>query len=78
VQRTAWCFTTAATARTAAGHTHVPCLIQNVSRREELELVAPEIQQHIDLHLEAPRPPLLKDYFDDRLHLSLHVPRSRK
>ena len=62
----------------AAGHTHAPCLIQNVSRRDELELVSPEIQQRIGLYLEDPRPPLLKDYFDERLRLIVHVPRSRR
>jgi hypothetical protein len=62
----------------AAGHTRVPCLIQNLSRRDELELVAPEIQQNADLYLKAPRPPLLKDYFDEQLHIGVHVRRSRR
>jgi hypothetical protein len=62
----------------AAGHTHAPCLVQNVSRREELEVVSPEIQQRPELYLEAQRPPILKDYFDERLRLVVHVPRSRQ
>ena len=62
----------------AAGHTHAPCLVQNVSRREELELVSPEVEQRPGLYLDEPRPPLLKDYFNDRLRLTVHVPRSRK
>jgi hypothetical protein len=58
------------------GITHVPCLIQDVSRREELELLG--VQELIatpDAYLAAPRPPMLKDYFDPALRIVAPVPR---
>jgi hypothetical protein len=60
----------------AAGHQHVPCLVQNVTRPEELEvLLAPEVQQRLDLYLQSPRPPMLRDYFDEQLHVRIPAPR---
>jgi len=51
------------------GVTHVPCIVQHVSCREELELVAPrEVRRDPDLYLSHARPPMLKDYFDPRLY----------
>jgi hypothetical protein len=59
-----------------AGFTHVPCLIQDVSRREELEVMANrELAQNPDLYLTAARPPVMKDYFDEALRMIVHVPR---
>jgi hypothetical protein len=53
-----------------AGHTHVPCLIQHVSRRDELEAMGQqEVNANTDRYLTAPRPPILRDYFDDALRL---------
>jgi hypothetical protein len=50
------------------GITHAPCAVAQVTRDEELELLfPPELRQHQDLYLRASRPPLFKDYFDDRL-----------
>ena len=46
-----------------AGYTHVPCLVQTVSRREELNvLVGPghPLTVNTDEFLKAPRPPLLR------------------
>jgi hypothetical protein len=63
----------------AAGHTHVPCLIQHVSRRDELEVLGgPEhpVTQEPDRYLSSPRPPLLKDYFDEKLCLVADVQRN--
>jgi hypothetical protein len=58
------------------GVKHAPCLIQQVSRIEELELVgAGEIFERRDLYVNAPRPPLLKDYFDTKLRIAVQVPR---
>lgn len=58
------------------GITHVPCFIQQVSRREELVVAgAPVVQQNPDLYLVAPRPPVLKDYFDPNLRKLVAVPR---
>jgi hypothetical protein len=62
-----------------AGHTHVPCLIQRASRREELEVILGgehEVNRKPELFLEAARPPLLKDYFDPQLRMIVHVPRT--
>ncbi len=61
------------------GITHVPCLIQHVSRREELEvLVQGEVSQKPDIYLKAPRPPLLKDYFDPALRKTVPVTRKNR
>lgn len=60
-----------------AGLTHAPVLVQSVSRRDELAALAmPDIQINPDAYLKAPRPPLLKDYFDDKLRKLMTVPRS--
>jgi hypothetical protein len=62
-----------------AGHTHAPCLVQDASRREELQvLLGPEnpVTLKPDSFLSAPRPPLFKDYFDERLRMVVHVPRT--
>jgi len=57
-----------------AGITHVPAVVQKVSRREELTLVTnPEVQNRTDAYLTAPRPPLLKDYFDPALRKIINV-----
>jgi hypothetical protein len=51
------------------GVTHVPCIVQHVSSRDELDLVAPsQVQSSPDRYFKHPRPMLLKDYFDPRLH----------
>lgn len=60
----------------AMGFTHVPCLVQHASTREELELVAPSAVRHDpEFFLERPRPPMLRDYFDAGLHKILRVHR---
>ena len=62
-----------------AGVTHAPCLIQQVSRREELELIGHnELKADMDLYLKNSRPPMLKDYFDPELRMLVHVPRTRR
>jgi hypothetical protein len=61
------------------GITHVPCVIQKTSRPEELELIGhKEINQRAELYLRNPRPPLLKDYFDERLRRIVPVARARR
>jgi hypothetical protein len=58
------------------GHTHAPCLIQSITRREEFELVAtPDMQERSETFLTHARPPVLKDYFDPELRMVVHVPR---
>lgn len=55
-----------------AGITHAPIAIQTATNRDELDVLAPRaVRRDPELYLEAPRPPALKDYFDDRL--SRHV-----
>ncbi len=58
----------------AAGFNAVPALVQDVSREEEFS-VAPPVQQNKKLYLEHPRPPMLKDYFNNSLHQIVQVPR---
>jgi hypothetical protein len=51
------------------GVTHVPCIIEHVSTPDELQLVAAEkVRDDPDYYLKNPRPPMLKDYFDPKLH----------
>jgi hypothetical protein len=60
----------------ALGVTHVPAIIQEVTRRDELEVVGiAELTATPDRYLKDVRPPLLKDYFDDRLRIVVPVPR---
>jgi len=61
------------------GVTHVPCIVQRISRRDELEVVAPgDLSTKPDQYLREPRPPLLKDYFDPALRSILRVPRRHR
>jgi hypothetical protein len=61
------------------GVSHVPCVLQTVSRPEEFELIGDrEVSQRDELYLKNPRPPLLKDYFDPRLRRIVPVVRSRR
>lgn len=61
------------------GVTHVPCVVQEVSRPEELEITASEeVRKSSNRYLTAARPPLLKDYFDDRLRKIIAVARTSR
>ncbi|HLG28488.1 MAG TPA: hypothetical protein VI423_11970 [Paenisporosarcina sp.] len=55
------------------GVTHVPCVIQKVTRGEELELLGPQIVQTVQLYQANLRPPLLKDFFDPKLRKIIHL-----
>jgi hypothetical protein len=58
------------------GVTHVPCIIEHVSSKEELEVVASsEVRGNPDLYLKHPRPPMLPDYFNPRLRKVMPVHR---
>ena len=58
------------------GITHVPCIIQHVSSREELEVVAStEVRRNADRYLSEARPPMLKDYLNPDLHMVMTVQR---
>lgn len=61
------------------GHRVVPCLIRRLTRREELNVVGVQpVEAAPALFLDAPRPPLLKDYFDDELRMLVDVPRKQR
>lgn len=61
------------------GITHAPCVIQKITRPEELEIVGTdELHRNSDRYLRTPRPPLLKDYFDERLRKILQVARKHR
>lgn len=57
----------------------VPCVVQEVSRREELKVIGhDELKNSPDLYLTDPRPPMLRDYFDPALRKLLPVTRRRR
>lgn len=61
------------------GITQVPCVIQQLSHRDELELVAEqEVRANPDRYLKAVRPPMLKDYFHAQLVKAFPVPRKNR
>jgi hypothetical protein len=61
------------------GITEVPCIIQHVTRREELQVVASgDLAEKPDYYLKHPRPPMLKDYLDDALRSVLPVLRRNR
>lgn len=57
----------------AAGVTHVPCIIQQVTRSEELPLVCPAVANSPADYLVQARPSVLKDYFDPALGKTVNV-----
>jgi len=58
------------------GITHVPCIIQHVSLREKLEVVAAStVLDNPDYYLKHPRPSMLMDYFNPKLHKVMPVRR---
>jgi len=58
------------------GVTHVPCIVQHVSSRDELEVVgSTAVRRDPDLYLKHARPPMLKDYFNPQLRMVMPVHR---
>jgi hypothetical protein len=58
------------------GVTHAPCIIQTVTRRDELNLIAGEdVQEAPAFYFKAARPPLLKDFLDPRIRKVQRIPR---
>lgn len=58
------------------GITHVPCVVQHVATREELDVVASsKLRREPDLFLKHPRPSMLKDYFNPKLRKVMPVHR---
>jgi len=58
------------------GFTHVPCIVQHVASREQLDVVAcSDIYDEPDFFLKHPRPSMLKDYFNPKLRKVMPVRR---
>jgi hypothetical protein len=60
----------------AMGYTHMPCIVQHISRKEEFNITTlsnfpPEVLKDIT---ESPRPALLKDFFDPSLMKEVKLP----
>lgn len=68
-----------AVALRSLGVTHVPCVIQAVTRLDELGVVGPErVVDDPAFYFRARRPPLLKDFFDSRIARRLPTRPRRK
>ncbi len=58
------------------GITHAPCIIEEVTRKDELRVGGDEdVNADAEFYFAAPRPPLLKDFFDPRFAKLLAVRR---
>jgi hypothetical protein len=56
------------------GVTHVPCVIQTISRLDELRMtVSARVAEEAVLYFESARPPLLKDFFDPKIRKLLPI-----
>ncbi|MFC4930751.1 hypothetical protein [Massilia sp. GCM10023247] len=56
------------------GITHVPCVVQTVTSRDELDLIAkPIVASSPGYFFNAPRPPLLKDFLDPKIRKLLPI-----
>jgi hypothetical protein len=63
----------------AAGITHAPVVVQTVTRRDELQLVASAtVAEEPAFFFASKRPPLLKDFFDPKIRKVLPVKRMEK
>jgi len=52
----------------AAGITHAPCILQTVTRLDELEIaVKSSVAADPNYYFGSPRPPMLKDFFDSNI-----------
>ncbi len=57
-----------------AGITHAPMIIEEVTRKDELRVAGDEeVNEDPEFYFAAPRPPLLKDFFDPRFAKLLSV-----
>lgn len=58
------------------GITHAPCIVEEVTRKDELKVGGDdEVNADPEFYFAAPRPPLLKDFFDPRFAQLLSVKR---
>ena len=63
----------------ASGITHAPCIIQTVTRRDEIEVAAKrDVADDPAFYFASKRPPLLKDFFDPKISAVFEVYRSKK
>ena len=63
----------------ALGVTHAPCIVQQVTSRDELDFVGSgDIQQNPDCYLKVSRPSMLRDYFDPQLTRVFPVARKNR
>ena len=63
----------------ARGITHAPCIIQTVTRRDEIEVAAKrEVADDPTFYFASKRPPLLKDFFDPRVSTVFEVHQTKK
>ena len=61
------------------GVTQIPCLVQRVTRRDELDIVASgDLASSPDRYLKSARPPMLRDYFDPALRKIVPVYRKNR
>ena len=61
------------------GYTHAPCIVQTVTRLDELNIVASHDVVETPAHyFKAARPPLLKDFFDPKIQKLFHLPPIRR
>jgi hypothetical protein len=60
----------------AAGLKYAPCILQKVTRRDELNLVASsKVAESAGYYFKGKRPPVLKDFFDPKIRKVLRIPR---
>ena len=63
----------------AMGIRYAPCIVQTATRGEELSLLAAsKVMASPSFYLRAGRPPLLKDFFERRLHKVLQVRKTQQ
>ena len=61
------------------GITHAPCVVQEVTRRDELKLVGGgRFRRDPDRYLRGPRPPMLRDFFDPLLSRKVRLVRKTR
>jgi hypothetical protein len=61
------------------GYTHAPCIVQTVTRLDELGLVASRsVVDSPALYFKAARPPLLKDFFNPKFRKVFRLPLIRR
>ena len=63
----------------ALGYTHAPCIVQTVTRLDELGLVASHnVVESPALYFKSARPPLLKDFFNPKFRKVFQLPSIRR